>query len=102
VTATGLQKLPHSNILWLAANEGIRRDVKNYAENILQKLKGVESGTQEAVQDDIFRLAVEKCNSRIEYYKVEMQKYARNCRMQLRQEMRDDHHDIGAVRLCLR
>jgi len=102
VTATGLQKLPHSNILWLAANEGIRRDVKNYAENILQKLKGVESGTQEAVQDDIFRLAVEKCNSRIEYYKVEMQKYARNCRMQLRQEMRDDHHDIGAVQLCLR
>jgi hypothetical protein len=76
VTATGLQKLPHSNILWLAANEGIRRDVKNYAENILQKLKGVESGTQEAVQDDIFRLAVEKCNSRIEYYKVEMQETA--------------------------
>jgi hypothetical protein len=102
VTATGLQKLLHSNILWLAANEGVREDVKTYAENILRKLKGVESGTKEAVQDDIFRLAVKKCNSRVEYYKVEMQKYARNCRMQLRQEMRYETHDTGAVRLCLR
>jgi hypothetical protein len=98
VTAAGMQKLPHSNILWLAANEGIRKDVKLYAEGILQKLKDVGPGNQEPVRNEIFRLAVEKCNSRIEYYRVEMQKYARNCRMQLRRDIQDD---IGAIQLCL-
>jgi hypothetical protein len=99
VTAAGLQKLLHSNILWLAANEGIRGDVKNYAEDILQKLKEVESRTQEAVQNDIFRLAVAKCNSRIEYYKDEMRRYARNCRMQLRQGIREQgiRDEIGMI-----
>lgn len=76
VTAAALQKLPHSNFLWLAANEGIRGDVKIYAENILQKLMDVKSSNQRAIQDDIFQLVVEKCKFRIEYYKVEMQKYA--------------------------
>jgi hypothetical protein len=97
VTATALQKLLHSNILWLAANEGIRRDVKTYADSILQKLRGVESGNQVQVQDDILRLAVQNCSVRIKYYKSIMQKYARNCRMQLRQEL----GDIGAIRLFL-
>ena len=60
----------------------------------------MDSETQKAVEDDIFRLAVEKCNPRIEFYKNEMQKYARNCRMQLRQEMRDD---MGAARpICVK
>jgi hypothetical protein len=89
VTAAGLQKLPLSNILWLAANEGISRDVEKYAENMLRKLRKVDSETQKAVEDDIFLLAVEKCSSRILFYKDEMQKYARKCRMQLGQEMRD-------------
>jgi hypothetical protein len=98
VTAAALQKLLHSNILWLAANEGIRRDVKVYAESILQMLKAAESGNKVEVQDDILRLAVQNCYSRINYYKGFMQKYARNCRMQLRQEMGDD---VGAVRSFL-
>lgn len=98
VTAAALQKLLLSNILWLAANEGIRRDVKVYAESILQMLKVVESGNQAEVQDNILRLAVQKCHSRINYYKGVMQQYARNCRMQLRQEKEDD---IGAVPLFL-
>jgi hypothetical protein len=98
VTAAALQKLHHSNILWLAANEGIRRDVKVYTESILQMLKVVESGNQVEVQDDILRLAVQNCHSRLNYYKGVMQRYARNCRMQLRQEMGDD---IGAVGLFL-
>lgn len=98
VTAAALQRLPYSNILWLAANEGIRRDVEVYAKSILQMLKVVESGNQVKVQDDILRLAVQNCHSRLNYYKGIMQKYARNCRMQLRQETGDD---IGAVRLFL-
>ncbi len=89
MTAAGLQKLPLSNLLWLAANEGIRKDVRLYAGSILQKLKVVTSETREAVRDDIFQLAVEKCTPRIAFYKSELQKYARNCRMQLRQETRD-------------
>ena len=97
VTAAGLQKLPLSNLLWLAANEGIRKDIELYAENIRQKLMEANLETQEVIQDDIFRLAVEKCKSRIEFYKDKMQKYAKKCRMRLKHETRDE---IGMVRLA--
>ena len=90
VTATGLQKLPLGNILWLAANEGVREDVKLYAESILQRLKKVTPETRLAVRDDIFQLVVEKSLPRVAFYTSEMQKYARNCRMQLRRVMRDE------------
>lgn len=90
VTATGLQELEYSNILWLAANEGIRKDVEIYAKNILGKLRTMDQEDQAVIEDDIFRLAVEKCSTRINFYTSEMQKLARNCRMQLRQELRDD------------
>ena len=90
VTATGLQKPPFGNILWLAANEGIREDVKPYAETILQKLKNITPDTRLAVRADIFQLVVEKSSPRMAFYKSEMQKYARNCRMQLRRIMRDE------------
>ena len=79
------------------ANEGIRKDIELYAENIRQKLMEANLETQEAIQDDIFRLAVEKCKSRIEFYKDEMQKYAKKCRMRLKHETRDE---IGMVRLA--
>ena len=95
VTAAGLQKLPYSNFLWLAANEGIPEDVLVYATRILQRLKEVDSQTQKAVQEDIFQLVVEKSSPRLEFYKTAMQKHARNCRMQLRQE---NSEDIGAIR----
>ena len=98
VTATALQKLPYSNILWLAGNEGVHGDVKNYASTILQKLKEVNFGNKIEVQDDILQLAVQNCSPRIIYYKGIMQKYARNCRMQLRREIGDE---IGAVCLFL-
>lgn len=94
VTATALQKLPHSNILWIAANEGVRNGVKIYADNILQRLRRVEPGNQTEVQDDILRLAAENCSSRIEHYKGLMQKHATKCRMQLRHGTRGE---IGAV-----
>ncbi|KAH8591392.1 hypothetical protein B0O99DRAFT_654495 [Bisporella sp. PMI_857] len=90
VTAAGLQKLLHSNILWLAANEGIRKDVETYAEVILRTIRGANLETQEAVQEDIFQLAVEKCKARIEFYKDEMQRYATRCRMRLRSQNQDE------------
>lgn len=94
VTAAGLQKLPYSNILWLAANEGIHNDVKSYAETILNKLLAVTLATQQIDQDEIFHLVVDKCTSRLAMYNDEMQKFARNCRMQLRKEEKDE---AGAI-----
>jgi len=94
VTATALQKLPHSNIMWLAANEGIREDVLDYAQTLVKKLTAVTPASQQPVKDEIFGLAVEKCSLRIKYYKVEVQKYATACRMALRYR---DRNDVGAV-----
>ncbi|KAK8912657.1 hypothetical protein VCV18_012336 [Metarhizium anisopliae] len=71
VTAAGLQKLPESNILWLAANEGVRNDIKIYAENILLKLKNLNPDANRMLKDEMKRLA-------------------RNCRMQLKRETQND------------
>lgn len=90
VTAAGLQSLPHNNILWLAANEGIRNDDNIYAESILSKLKDLDADPKQIGEDDILRLAVEKCSSRITTYWEEMQSHALSCRMQLRIETRND------------
>lgn len=97
VTAAGLQKLPYSNVLWLAANEGIRSDVKTYAESVLSKLLSVDPSTQRIVEDAVFHFAVEKCNSRIVTYKDDMQKYARNCRMQLRRETQNEAGEVSHI-----
>jgi hypothetical protein len=97
VTAAALQKLRLSNILCLAANEGIHTELKIYAENILRKLKEVGPDLQKAVADDIFQLAVEKCSGRVEFYKDEMQKHARKCHMQLRQETRSEIGVVGPI-----
>lgn len=90
VTATALEKRPLSNFLWLAANERIGEDVRKYAETILSLLQHVNPDTQQAAQDDIFKLAIDQCKNRIELYKSEMQKYAKRCRMELRRQKRDD------------
>lgn len=90
VTAAGLQKLPYSNILWLAANEGIRSEVKRYADTILQKLVAMDSTTEPAVRDDIFQRAVNMCAPRLAFYKTELQTYATKCRMELRKDLPDE------------
>ncbi|KIW12810.1 hypothetical protein PV08_07997 [Exophiala spinifera] len=87
VTAAALQKLLHSNILWLAANEGMDKETISYAERILQKLKELESRPPKAVHEEIFRLVVDRCTPRINFYISKLKMYARNCRMQMRQEM---------------
>jgi hypothetical protein len=67
--ATALQKLPMSNILWLAANEGISDDVETYARLICSKLGTVNLQNQQPIRDEIFQLAVEQCSPRIQFYK---------------------------------
>jgi hypothetical protein len=90
VTAAGLQKLAYSNVLWLAANEGILINTEIYANAILSKLQSVDSSSRGTVENQIFQLAIENCKPRIAAYKEELQKYARNCRMQLRKEPRNE------------
>lgn len=100
VTAAALQKLQHSNILWLAANEGIRPQVLKYGETLLSILRKIDSMTEEEVRDDILQLALENCASRINFYIKELQKSARNCRMQLRRESPSDN--VRALRSRLK
>jgi hypothetical protein len=47
-------------------------------------------GTQEAIRDEIFHLAVKKCRLRLGYYANEIKSTQRNCRMQPRKEVPDD------------
>lgn len=90
VTATALQSLPNSDFLWLAANEGVREDIWLYAMDVLQLLKTTTSENQGAVKDSVFKLAVGKCKPRIQYYRDQVQKHARTCRMALRSREKDN------------
>lgn len=92
VTAAALQKLERSNILWLAANEGVREPVKKYAEDILDKLIRITTNpeTENELRDEIFQMGVEKCAPRLRSYNKDLRTYARNCRMKLRKELPDD------------
>lgn len=86
VTAAAIQELPMSNILWLAANEGIRKDIKVYAEKILSLLESSLVAKYETAIQEAFQTVVDKCHSRITFYREETQKHATICRMQLRKK----------------
>ncbi|RDI86478.1 hypothetical protein Vi05172_g3515 [Venturia inaequalis] len=90
VTAAALQKLPMSNILWLAANEGISEDIEKYARNIRSKLCTINVQNEKKIHDEIFQLAVKKCAPRIRFYRDELKRYATRCRMTLKQQAQDE------------
>lgn len=90
VTAAGLQRLPYSNILWLAANEGIRSAVKSYANDLRDILVNMNSETEVKAREDVFQRAVQMCSPRLAFYKEELRTYATRCRMELRKELPDD------------
>jgi hypothetical protein len=90
VTATALQSLVESDFLWLAANEGIRDDILDYAMAILQISKSVSLENELAVKARTFSLAVEKCRPRNRFYREQVQKYATQCRMELGKSQKDD------------
>ncbi|KAI5457398.1 hypothetical protein BGZ63DRAFT_417121 [Mariannaea sp. PMI_226] len=90
VTAAALQELPHSNFLWLAANEGIQDRVHAFAEFVLERLKKMNSETEPMVREEIFQEAVQISSDRLGFYRNELQTYARNCRMDLRRKLPDD------------
>lgn len=68
VTATGLQRLNHSNILRLAANEGIRSEIKARTQTVLLKLKSVDASTRTVIENEVFDLAAKNCKSQIQTY----------------------------------
>jgi hypothetical protein len=90
VTAAALQKLPMSNFLWLAANEGVSDGTYRYARDVLERSKSATLENHSIVKADVFKLAVEQCGQRIQYYKGEVQTLAKNCRMALRSREKDD------------
>ncbi|KAI1306686.1 hypothetical protein F5Y03DRAFT_137530 [Xylaria venustula] len=98
VTATGLQKLQYSNILWIAANEGVSGEVKGFADNVLQILRNVHTRGESAARDDILRIAVRISTPRLKLYN-QMVIYATRCRMELRKALRRD--DVAALRTRL-
>jgi hypothetical protein len=98
VTAAGLQQLPYGNFLWLAANEGVRNDVKDYAERIMSILKSVDSNNERAIEETVFQIAVECCQPRILTYREKVRKHATNCRMQLRYRERTDTGERNLLR----
>ncbi|KAH6999482.1 hypothetical protein EDB80DRAFT_765980 [Ilyonectria destructans] len=100
VTATGLQKLEHSDILWLAANEGIRSVVLSYADDLRGILVNVNPETEVEARKDVFQRAIEMCSPRLAFYNEWLRKYATNCRMQLRNELPDDA--VSALRSKLK
>ncbi|KAH7142182.1 hypothetical protein EDB81DRAFT_869912 [Dactylonectria macrodidyma] len=90
VTAAGLQKLPYSNILCLAANEGIRSAVKSYANDLRDILVNMNSETEVKAREEVFQRAIYMCSPRLAFYKEELRTYATRCRMELRKELPDD------------
>ncbi|KAH6887017.1 hypothetical protein B0T10DRAFT_515951 [Thelonectria olida] len=90
VTAAGLQKLPYSNILWLAANEGIRIIVQSYADSVLRLLVSLNSETEPRVREEVFQRAVQTCTPRLTFYNNGLRLCAKRCRMELRKQLPDD------------
>lgn len=90
VSATALQKQTTSDCLWLAANEGVREDVVSYARGMLSMLRTTTVESQVSVQDRVFATALEMCKARVQYYQVEVKRYATQCRMALKYNPQDD------------
>ncbi|KAF2009198.1 hypothetical protein BU24DRAFT_428738, partial [Aaosphaeria arxii CBS 175.79] len=91
VRAAALQSLDLSDILWLAANEGIVDSTLAYAKTILRRLQAVSTQNRKQLQDTIFELAVVQCSHRVQYYKGKVQNYAKWCRIALKHVQRDDN-----------
>jgi hypothetical protein len=79
VTAAGLQKLPLSNFLWLAANEGVRLNVKEFVESVLGELKDVTPNNRKSKEMLILRDAVNLASQRLEFYRAKMVELSKKC-----------------------
>lgn len=85
VTAIGLQRLDLGNMLWMAANEGITKEIKDYTQKILDIARNKNLSPQHA-ENVILELAVQASSHRISTYRGELQKHTRRCIKLLREQ----------------
>lgn len=91
VTAAALQSLQHSDFLWLAANDGVREEVLEYANVMLKHLCAVTAETMEKKKGTLLKIAVAKCSPRIHFYRRNVEKLAKRCRTTLKSVEGDEH-----------
>ncbi len=94
VTAVGLQKLAVSNFLWIAANEGIRWEVKHFAEWMRSSLMAMTPQTEREVHESIFNNAIKIGLPRLDDYRGEVRRFATRCRMTLKRDLPDATGEI--------
>lgn len=89
VTAAALQKKRGSIILWLAANEGIRPEVKAFVDLTMDRLRAVNPETSTQTGTAILQDALGKGEQRFSFYLNKMVISARECRDRL-DRLKDD------------
>lgn len=84
VTAAAMQQKKRvSNILWLAANEGIRPEVKVFVELAMERLRAVNFEKSEDTTNAILQDAVGKGEQRFLFYRAKVLGFAKQCRDKL-------------------
>jgi hypothetical protein len=90
VTASALEETSGKVYLWLAANEGISPAVLMYAKRLLRNLKRVTSENWSTKEHKILKLAIEKSEPRLVFYRSEVKKYTARCSKALRHRVQSD------------
>lgn len=84
VTSAAMQqKKRFSNILWLAANESIRPEVRIFVELTMERLRAVNFETSEDTANAILQDAVGNGEQRFLFYRTKMLGFAKQCRDKL-------------------
>lgn len=96
VTAAAMQyKNANFNVLWLAANEGIRDEVKSFVETTMERLRAVDAENSDNTRNAILQDAVGKGEQRFQFYRNKMLGFAKQCRDEL-----DGPTEDEACELC--
>ncbi|KAF2668692.1 hypothetical protein BT63DRAFT_440800 [Microthyrium microscopicum] len=72
VTATALQRDNEDTILWLAANEGIRSEVKKFTEKLLEMAREVKMENVAEVETKLLSIALEIAVERVNFYQLRL------------------------------
>lgn len=88
VTAAAIRtwRAKNINILWLAANEGVGKDVKSHAEWMVAKLKTANESNGPDIENSVFTASVKLAKHRIQYYKSELFRWLNICLQVIEQE----------------
>jgi hypothetical protein len=89
VTAAAMRKEYAFNVLYLAANEGIKPEVKNFVELTMKRLRAVSLEKSEGTANAILQDAIGKGEQRFLFYRTKMLGFAKQCREGL-QKLKQD------------